>query len=286
LISRTLRLIPHIIWKPESIPYIPAMILFQYYFVFAKVYALFTLHITDWGSRPTVATSRESPETNSYEKSDLSSSSNDPNDQDLTSQRETMYVDGITTHTRSTLYVDGLTEHSRAWLNEDGVTSHSRTCESYEAQINEILPKGMAFNYPPKLPPTSLPSDGIRDSSSQGNMSETMSFDDSIILQSSNSSCESLSAAKQKKKKFVPWYFRPAVVIGAVVLGALIAALVSLGYTAATHSTSYWTITEVARNKALTSDRATGAGLFDRASNKTFLAYAGPNVDVSGFSFS
>jgi hypothetical protein len=274
--------IPHIIWKPESIPYIPALILFQYYFVFAKVYALFTLHITDWGSRPTVATSSNTPETNSYEKSDLSSPSNDPNDQDLMS----IYVDGITTHTRSTLYVDGLTGHSRAWLNEDGSTSHSRTCESNEAQSNETLPKGMSFNYPPKLSPTSSPSDCIWKSSSQGNISETTSVDDSINLHSSNSSCESLPAATPKKKKFVPWYFRPAVVIGAVVLGALIAALVSLGYTAATHSTSYWTITEVARNKALTSDRATGVGLFDTASNKTFLAYAGPNVDVSGFSFS
>ena len=55
LLSRTMRLIPHIIRKPQHIVYIPAMILFQYFFVFLKVYAVFTLHITDWGSRPTVA---------------------------------------------------------------------------------------------------------------------------------------------------------------------------------------------------------------------------------------
>ena len=51
ILSRLFRLIPHLIYHPSHIVYIPLMILFQYYFTFSKVYAAFTLHITDWGGK-------------------------------------------------------------------------------------------------------------------------------------------------------------------------------------------------------------------------------------------
>ena len=51
IFSRIFRLIPHLIYHPSHTVYIPLMVLFQYYFTFMKIYAAFTLHITDWGSR-------------------------------------------------------------------------------------------------------------------------------------------------------------------------------------------------------------------------------------------
>eukprot|EP00521_Asterionellopsis_glacialis_P010059 CAMPEP_0195289596 /NCGR_PEP_ID=MMETSP0707-20130614/5807_1 /TAXON_ID=33640 /ORGANISM="Asterionellopsis glacialis, Strain CCMP134" /LENGTH=634 /DNA_ID=CAMNT_0040349619 /DNA_START=534 /DNA_END=2435 /DNA_ORIENTATION=- len=50
-LSRIFRMIPHLAIKPHHIVYIPALVGFQYLFPFLKLYALCTLHITDWGSR-------------------------------------------------------------------------------------------------------------------------------------------------------------------------------------------------------------------------------------------
>ena len=49
--SRLLKLAPHIVMKPSHFAYIPFMVAFQYIFPFLKLYALFTLSTTDWGSR-------------------------------------------------------------------------------------------------------------------------------------------------------------------------------------------------------------------------------------------
>jgi len=59
--TRTAKLLPHLWHQPEHIIYVPAFILFGYYFAIMKVYALFTLHETAWGTRagigdPTAAT--------------------------------------------------------------------------------------------------------------------------------------------------------------------------------------------------------------------------------------
>jgi cellulose synthase/poly-beta-1,6-N-acetylglucosamine synthase-like glycosyltransferase len=51
LVSRVIRLLPHLIRKPTHTVYIPVLVVFQYYFTFMKIYAAFTLHVTDWGSR-------------------------------------------------------------------------------------------------------------------------------------------------------------------------------------------------------------------------------------------
>lgn len=61
LITRTLKLIPHLYRRPQDIIYIPVWLIFGYYFAVMKLYALFTLHVTGWGTRegiddPTVAT--------------------------------------------------------------------------------------------------------------------------------------------------------------------------------------------------------------------------------------
>lgn len=42
--TRTAKLLPHLWNRPQDIIYVPAFILFGYYFAIMKLYALFTLH--------------------------------------------------------------------------------------------------------------------------------------------------------------------------------------------------------------------------------------------------
>jgi len=42
--TRTAKLLPHLWYRPQDIIYVPAFILFGYYFAIMKIYALFTLH--------------------------------------------------------------------------------------------------------------------------------------------------------------------------------------------------------------------------------------------------
>ncbi|KAJ2921667.1 hypothetical protein H1R20_g15427, partial [Candolleomyces eurysporus] len=49
--TRTLKLLPHLWNRPQDVIHVPAFILFGYYFAVMKVYALFTLHETGWGTR-------------------------------------------------------------------------------------------------------------------------------------------------------------------------------------------------------------------------------------------
>lgn len=49
--TRTAKLIPHLWNRPQDIVYVPAFILFGYYFAVMKIYALLTLHETGWGTR-------------------------------------------------------------------------------------------------------------------------------------------------------------------------------------------------------------------------------------------
>jgi len=49
--TRTLKLLPHLWNRPQDIVYVPAFILFGYYFAIMKLYALVTLHETGWGTR-------------------------------------------------------------------------------------------------------------------------------------------------------------------------------------------------------------------------------------------
>jgi hypothetical protein len=42
--TRTAKLLPHLWNRPQDIIYVPAFILFGYYFAIMKIYALFTLH--------------------------------------------------------------------------------------------------------------------------------------------------------------------------------------------------------------------------------------------------
>ena len=51
LLTRGLKLVPHFLKRPSDIIYLPAWLLFNYYFAVMKLYALFTLHVTSWGSR-------------------------------------------------------------------------------------------------------------------------------------------------------------------------------------------------------------------------------------------
>src|ERR1700683_5474904 len=44
LCTRTFKLLPHLWHRPQDIIYVPAFILFGYYFAIMKVYALCTLH--------------------------------------------------------------------------------------------------------------------------------------------------------------------------------------------------------------------------------------------------
>jgi len=49
--TRTAKLLPHLWHRPQDIIFVPAFILFGYYFAIMKVYALLTLHETGWGTR-------------------------------------------------------------------------------------------------------------------------------------------------------------------------------------------------------------------------------------------
>lgn len=49
--TRTLKLLPHLWNNPGHIIYVPAFIVFGYYFAIMKIYALCTLHETGWGTR-------------------------------------------------------------------------------------------------------------------------------------------------------------------------------------------------------------------------------------------
>jgi hypothetical protein len=49
--TRTFKLLPHLWNRPQDIIYVPAFIAFGYYFAVMKLYALFTLHETGWGTR-------------------------------------------------------------------------------------------------------------------------------------------------------------------------------------------------------------------------------------------
>ncbi|KAL0957056.1 hypothetical protein HGRIS_003154 [Hohenbuehelia grisea] len=49
--TRTAKLLPHLWNRPQDIIYVPAFILFGYYFAIMKLYALCTLHETGWGTR-------------------------------------------------------------------------------------------------------------------------------------------------------------------------------------------------------------------------------------------
>ncbi|KAJ3983770.1 glycosyltransferase family 2 protein [Lentinula detonsa] len=51
LATRTAKLLPHLWYRPQDIVYVPAFIVFGYYFAIMKLYALCTLHETGWGTR-------------------------------------------------------------------------------------------------------------------------------------------------------------------------------------------------------------------------------------------
>ncbi|TPX49669.1 hypothetical protein SeLEV6574_g01309 [Synchytrium endobioticum] len=51
LLTRLLKYIPHFVSRPQDILYLPAWLIFNYYFAISKIYCLFTLHNTDWGTR-------------------------------------------------------------------------------------------------------------------------------------------------------------------------------------------------------------------------------------------
>jgi len=49
--TRTAKLLPHLWHTPQHIIFVPAFIVFGYYFAIMKIYALCTLHETGWGTR-------------------------------------------------------------------------------------------------------------------------------------------------------------------------------------------------------------------------------------------
>ncbi|ORY01102.1 hypothetical protein K493DRAFT_298565 [Basidiobolus meristosporus CBS 931.73] len=51
LLTRMIKLLPHFWRRPQDVIFVPAFLLFNYYFAIMKLYALFTLHVTAWGTR-------------------------------------------------------------------------------------------------------------------------------------------------------------------------------------------------------------------------------------------
>ena len=50
-VTRLIKYMPHFVRRPQDVFYIPVWLIFNLYFVLLKVYCLFTLHVTDWGTR-------------------------------------------------------------------------------------------------------------------------------------------------------------------------------------------------------------------------------------------
>ena len=195
IFSRIFRLIPHLIYHPSHTVYIPLMVLFQYYFTFMKIYAAFTLHITDWGSRASA------DEDDKLEKKEIPR-----------------------TDTELTISMD---------------SSRRRTSTSADSS-NSSLEEG----------------------------------------ESQTGSTSKAKAPKQDNEMvWVPWYKRPPVLCSGLVTVVAVLGVVYLGFTAGNHRTIYWDMNVVTNSSSLSGDRATNVALYDSVSNKTFIAFAGPQMD-------
>jgi len=51
MLTRIIKLLPHLFKRPQDIIWVPAFLIFGYYFAIMKIYALFTLHEVGWGTR-------------------------------------------------------------------------------------------------------------------------------------------------------------------------------------------------------------------------------------------
>ncbi|KAG0231505.1 hypothetical protein BGW42_000211 [Actinomortierella wolfii] len=51
MMTRIIKLLPHLFKRPQDIIWVPAWLVFGYYFAIMKIYALFTLHEVGWGTR-------------------------------------------------------------------------------------------------------------------------------------------------------------------------------------------------------------------------------------------
>ncbi|KAK3804597.1 MAG: glycosyltransferase like family 2-domain-containing protein [Benniella sp.] len=51
MMTRIVKLLPHLFKRPQDIIWVPAFLIFGYYFAVMKIYALFTLHEVGWGTR-------------------------------------------------------------------------------------------------------------------------------------------------------------------------------------------------------------------------------------------
>ncbi|KAJ3765791.1 glycosyltransferase family 2 protein [Lentinula raphanica] len=74
LATRTAKLLPHLWYRPQDIVYVPAFIVFGYYFAVMKLYALCTLHETGWGTRTGIGNIAEA--TAAMDKQDAGANAN------------------------------------------------------------------------------------------------------------------------------------------------------------------------------------------------------------------
>ncbi|KAF9099395.1 hypothetical protein BGX29_007146 [Mortierella sp. GBA35] len=51
MLTRVIKLLPHLFKRPQDVIWVPAFLLFGYYFAIMKIYAVFTLHEVGWGTR-------------------------------------------------------------------------------------------------------------------------------------------------------------------------------------------------------------------------------------------
>ncbi|KAG0056341.1 hypothetical protein BGZ83_005460 [Gryganskiella cystojenkinii] len=51
MLTRIIKLLPHLFKRPQDVIWVPAFLIFGYYFSIMKIYALFTLHEVGWGTR-------------------------------------------------------------------------------------------------------------------------------------------------------------------------------------------------------------------------------------------
>ncbi|KAI8907422.1 glycosyltransferase like family 2-domain-containing protein, partial [Powellomyces hirtus] len=51
IVTRLIKYMPHFVRRPQDVLAVPIWLVFNIYFAIMKIYCLFTLHVTDWGTR-------------------------------------------------------------------------------------------------------------------------------------------------------------------------------------------------------------------------------------------
>ncbi|KAH9823252.1 family 2 glycosyltransferase [Melampsora americana] len=144
LITRTLKLLPHLYKRPQDIIYIPVWLLFGYYFAIMKLYALMTLHVTGWGTRegiddPTEATNAAEMQQKEKENSNRLPSSSEANLTGIENEEIIKYNHHLEENQRDYHPDEKLQEDVGFRRDEDGEGERSEHFKINSTQTNQTI---------------------------------------------------------------------------------------------------------------------------------------------------